>query len=193
MPDTGSQRSAPESDKHSVERRNGLRQFQANGRRALTGFDVRAVIEQPDAFMPRDGCRPGPCHLVIAVHQLQSRAQRADVIELDRRCKPGCHDCDLETPGATRPSQGLSEVARAATHHGGRAFVGKPARDYLGPASLEATDRVRRFELDAHGAAEVFQRLAAVQRRVEKNRVDHPTSRPDAGGVEARLLHNAAA
>jgi hypothetical protein len=38
-----------------------------------------------------------------------------------------------------------------------------------------------------------LQRLAAVQRSVEENRVDHLASRPDPGSVEARLLHDTAA
>jgi hypothetical protein len=73
-------------------------------------------------------------------------------------------------------------------------MAGEQARDDLGAAALEAADRVRRFELDAHRAPEVgLQRLAAVQRSVEKNRVDHPASRPDPGSVEARLEHDTAA
>lgn len=38
-----------------------------------------------------------------------------------------------------------------------------------------------------------LQRLAAVQRSVEKNRVDYWASRPDPTSVEARLLHGTAA
>lgn len=73
-------------------------------------------------------------------------------------------------------------------------MAGEQARDDLGAAGLEAADRVRRFELDAHHAPETgLQRLAAVQRSVEKNRVDHPASRPDPGSVQARLLHDTAA
>ena len=73
-------------------------------------------------------------------------------------------------------------------------MAGEQARDYLGTAGLEAADRVRRFELDAHRAPEAgLQRLAGVQRSVEKNRVDHPASRPDPSSVEARLLHDTAA
>jgi len=82
--------------------------------------------------------------------------------------------------------------ARAAARS--RAIAGEQARDDLGAAGLEAADRVRRFELDAHRASEAgLQRLAAVQRSAEKNRVDHPASRPDPGSVQARLLHGTAA
>jgi hypothetical protein len=88
----------------------------------------------------------------------------------------------------------LAKVARAGAHHGWRAIAGEQARDYLRAAGLEAADRVRRFELDAHRAAEVgLQRLAAVQRSVEKNRVYYPASRPDPSSVEARPLHDATA
>jgi len=72
--------------------------------------------------------------------------------------------------------------------------VDEQTRDHLGAAGLEAADRVRRFELDAHCAPEVgLQRLAAVQRSVEKYRVDYPASRPDPSSVEARILHDTAA
>jgi hypothetical protein len=101
---------------------------------------------------------------------------------------------DVEPPAATGPGEGLAKVARAGAHHGSRAIAGEQARDYLGAAGLEAADRVLRFELDAHRAPEVrLQRLAAVQRSVEKNRVDYPASRPDPSSVEARLLHDTAA
>jgi hypothetical protein len=69
-------------------------------------------------------------------------------------------------------------------------MAGEQARDDLGAAGLEAADRVRRFELDAHRAPEAgLQGLAPVQRSVEENRVDYPASRPDPGRVQARLLH----
>ncbi len=88
----------------------------------------------------------------------------------------------------------LGELRHGETIHGSRASAGEQARDDLGAAGLEAADRVRRFELDAHGAPEAgLQRLAAVQRSVGGNRVDHPASRPDPGRVQARLLHDTAA
>ena len=190
----GGQRPAAQSDQDGVERRRGVRQFQADGRRALAGLDVQAVFDQPDAVVPRDGRRPLASHLEVAVHQLQPGVQCADAIKLGRRRKAGCHDGDVEPPAATGPGEGLAKVARAGAHHGSRAIVGEQARDDLGAAGLEAADRVRRFELDAHRAPEAgLQRLAAVQRSVEKNRVDHPASRPDPGSVEARLLHDTAA
>jgi len=69
-------------------------------------------------------------------------------------------------------------------------MTGEQARDDLGAAGLEAAHRVRRLELDAHRASQAgLQRLAAVQRSVEKNRVDHPAGRPDPGHVQARLRH----
>ncbi len=194
MTHAGGQRPAPESDQDGVERRCGVHQFQADGRRALAGLDVQAVFDQPDAVAARDGRCPFARHLVVAVHQFQPGVQCADAIELGHSCEAGGHDGDVEPPAATGPGEGLAEVARAGADHGSRATVGEPARDYLGAAGLEAADRVRRFEFDAHLAPGTgLQRLAAVQRSVEKNRVDHPASRPDPGSVEARLLHGTAA
>ena len=190
----GGERPAAEGDQDGVERRRGVGQFQADGRRALAGLDVQAVFDQPDAVVPREGRRPLAGHLDVAVHQLQPGVQCADAVKLGRRREAGCHDGDLQPPAAAGPGQGLAEVARAGAHHGSRAIVGEQARDYLGAAGLEAADRVRRFELDAHRAPQAgLQRLAAVQRSVEKNRVDHPASRPDPGSVKARLLHGTAA
>ena len=194
MTHTGGQRPAAQGNQDGVERRHGARQFQADGRRALAGLDVGAVFDQPDAVVPREGRRPLASHVEVAVHQLQPGVQCADAIKLGRRREAGCHDGDLQPPAATGPGEGLAEVARAGAHHGSRAMAGEQARDDLGAAGLEAADRVRRFELDAHRAPEAgLQRLAPVQRSVEKNRVDHPASRPDPGSVEARLLHDTAA
>lgn len=194
MTHAGGQRPAAESDQDGVERRGGVHKFQADGRRALAGLDVQAVFDQPDAVVACDGRRPLASHLVVAVHQFQPGAQRADAIKLGPGREAGCHDGDVEPPAATGPGEGLAEVARARAHRGSRATVGELVRDDLGAAGLEAADRVRRFELDAHRAPEAgLQRLAAVQRSVEKDRVDHPAGRPDPSSVETRLLHGTAA
>jgi hypothetical protein len=194
MTDAGGQRPAAQSNQDGVERRHGIHQFQADGRRALAGLDVQAVFDQPDAVVPREVRGPLASHVEVAVHQLQPGVQCADAIKLGRRRKAGGHDGDVEPPAATGPSQGLAEVARAGAHHGPRAMAGQQARDDLGAASLEAADRIRRFELDAHRAPQArLQRLAAVQRGVEKNRIDNPASRPDPSSVQARLLHDTAA
>jgi hypothetical protein len=117
-----------------------------------------------------------------------------DALELGRGREAGCHDGDVEPSGAAGPGQGLAEVARAGAHHGLLAGLGEQARDQLGAAGLEAANRVRRLELDAHRAPEHgLQRLAAVQRGVEEHRVDLPASRPDPSRVEARQLHGSAA
>lgn len=194
MTHAGGQRPAAESDQDGVERLCGVRQFQADGRRALTGLDVRTVFDQPDAFVPRDGRRALASQLVVAVHQLQPGAQRADAVELGHGREAGRHDAHLDPPAATGPGEGLAEIARAGADRGSRAVAGQQVRDHLGAAALEAAHRVRRFELDAHRTPELgLQRLAAVQRGVEKDRVDHPASRPDPSSVETRLLHEAAA
>jgi len=115
-------------------------------------------------------------------------------IQLGRRRKAGCHDGDVEPPAATRPRERVAKVARTRAHDGSRAILGEQARDHLSAARLEAADRIRRLELDAHRAPDVaLQRLATVERSVEKNRVDYPTSRLDASSVEARILHGTAA
>jgi len=194
MTDTGGQRPSTESNKDGVERRHGVHQFQTDGRRALTGLDVQAVFDQPDAVVPRGSRRPLARHLDIAVHQLQSRVQCADAIKLGRGREAGCHHGDVEPPAATGPRQGLSKVARAGAHHGSRAVVGEQTCDDLSATGLKAADRIRRFELDAHHAPEVaLQCLAAIHRRIEKYRVDYSASRPDPSSVEARLLHDTAA
>jgi hypothetical protein len=191
---TGGQCAAAESNQDGVERRHGADQFQADGRRALAGFDVQAVFDQPDPVAQRQGRRPLERHLDVAVHQLQRGVQSADAIKLGRRGKAGCDDGDVEPPAATGPSEGLAKVARAGAHHGSRAVVCELASDDLGTAGLEAADGVRRFELDAHRAPENgFQRFAAVQRSVTKNRVDYGAGRSDPSSVEARLLHDTAA
>jgi hypothetical protein len=75
-----------------------------------------------------------------------------------------------------------------------RAMAGEQARDDLGTAGLEAAYRVGRFELDAHRAPQAgLQRLTPVPRSAEKNRVDHPASRPDPGRAQTRLRHDTAA
>ena len=166
----------------------GVHQLQADRRRALAGLQVQAVFDQPDAVVARDGHRPLAGQLEVAVHQLQLRAERADALELGRRREAGRHDLDVEPPAAGGPGEGLAEVARARAHRG----AGERARDQLGAAALEAADRVRRFELDAHRAPEGrLQRVAPVQRRVEEDRVDHPAGRADASEVEARFRHGA--
>jgi hypothetical protein len=190
----GGQRPAAEGDKDGVERRRGVGQLQADGRRALAGLDVQAVFDQPDAVVLRDGRRPLAGRVEVAVHQLQPGVQGADAVKLGRGREAGGHDGYLQPPAAAGPGQGLTEIARAGAHHGPRAAFGKQARDQLGAAALEAADRVRRFELDAHRAPEGgLQCLAAVQRSVQENRVDHPAGGPDPGGVETRLLHEASA
>ena len=60
MTHTGCQRPAAESNQDGVERRHGVHQFQADGRRALAGLDVQAVFDQPDAVVPRDSRRSLP-------------------------------------------------------------------------------------------------------------------------------------
>jgi hypothetical protein len=73
-------------------------------------------------------------------------------------------------------------------------MAGEQARDDLGAAGFEAADRVRRFKLDAHRAPQArFQRLAAVQRSIEKNRIYQLATRPDPGRVKPRLRHDTAA
>nr|WP_063775784.1 hypothetical protein [Streptomyces odonnellii] len=196
MPHTGGQRPAAEGDQDGVERRHGVHvhQFQADGCRALAGFDVEAVFEQPDAVVVGDRRRPLAGQLVVAVHEFELGTQCTDAVELGRGGEAGCHDGDVEPPGATGPGEGLAEVARAGAHHGLRAIVGEQADDQLGAAALETADRIRRFEFDAHRAPEAgLQRLTAVQRGVEKDRVDRPASRPDPSGVEARPVHDTAA
>ena len=194
MPDAGGQCPAAQSDQHGVERGHRVHQFQADGPRALAGLEIQAVFEQPDAVVARDGRRPLAGQLVVAVHQFQCGAQGADAIELGRGREAGGHDGDVEPAAAAGPGEGLAEVARAGAHHTARALVGEQARDQLGAAGLEAAHRVRRFEFDADRAAEAgLQCLAAVQRSVEKNGIDHPAGRPDPSSVEARLLHDTAA
>jgi hypothetical protein len=125
---------------------------------------------------------------MVAIYQLQLGAQCPDAIELDRGREAGRHDGDVELPAAARPGQGLAQVARAGAHHGVLSVVRELARDEFGAAALEAADRVRRFELDAHRAPERgLQRLAAVQGSAEKDGVDYPASRLDPSGIEARL------
>jgi hypothetical protein len=152
MTHTSGQRPAAQSNQDGVERRHGLHQFQADGRRTLAGLDVEAVFDQPDAVVARDGHRPLAGHVEVDLHQLQPGVQCADAIKLDRRSKAGCDDGDIDSPGATGPSESLAKVTRAGAHERRRASVGKKARDYLCAAGLEAADRVRGFELDAHRA-----------------------------------------
>jgi hypothetical protein len=142
----------------------------------------------------RDGRRPLAGHVEVAVDQLQPGAQCADAVKLGRRREAGCHDGDVEPPAATGPGEGLAKVARAGAHHGSCTAVGEQARDDLGATGLEAADRVRRFELNAHPAPQIgLKRLAAVQRSVEEERVDYPASRLDPGNVETRFQHDRAA
>jgi len=51
MPHTGGQCPAAESDQHGVERGHRVHQFQTDGRRALAGLEIQAVLEQPDAVV----------------------------------------------------------------------------------------------------------------------------------------------
>jgi len=74
-------------------------------------------------------------------------------------------------------------------------LFGEQARDDLCAAGLEAAHRVRGFKLDAHRAPEFgLQRLAAVQRGVQENRVNYPAGGSDHPScVEARPFHDTAA
>jgi hypothetical protein len=90
----------------------------------------------------------------------------------------------------TRPGERLAEIAGAGAYRGSPAAANEQTRHDLGSPALEAADRVRRFQLDAHPAAEfAFERGTAVQRGVEKNRVDHPARRMDPVEVQARPGH----
>ena len=147
--------------------------------------------DQPDAVVPRDGRRPLPSQVEVAVHQLQPGVQCADAVKLGRRGKAGCHDGDLQPPAATGPGQGLAQVARTGADRGSRAITGEQASATTSvPRALKLRTGFAVFQLDAHRAPPAgLQRLAAIQRSIEKNRVDHPASRPDPGRVQARLRH----
>ncbi|NYI91497.1 hypothetical protein HNR02_004820 [Amycolatopsis endophytica] len=137
--------------------------------------DVQAVFDQPDALPPGEGGRALTGRFDVAVDEVQGRAQRADAVEFDGRCGAGSHHGDLDPPAAAGPREGLAEVARAGARHGPRTGSGERARDEFGSMGLEAADRVRRFELDAHRAAQAWlQRFAPVERTVREHRIDHP-------------------
>ena len=121
--------------------------------------------------------RPLPGGVEVAVDQFEPGTEGMDAIELRGRSGTGGDDGDVETAPPARPCEGLAEVARARAHDVPGAEAG---RDQFGAAALEAAHRVGRLELDAHRATEIgLQRLAAVQRGVEVDRVDDPAGRLD--------------
>ena len=173
-------------------------EFQADRGRALAGLDVEAVLDQADAAFPRDGdgARPHgdgalPGQLEVPVDQLQFRPQGTDPSSLAGGRPSGM-------PPPSRPGRGVApDQARAwprlpALAHTTAARPCRASRvgDQLGAPGLEAAHRVRRLQLDTHRAPELtLQRVARVQRRVQEDRVDHPTSRTDPVQVQTRRGH----
>src|SRR4051794_6857210 len=190
MTHTGCQGAAAKSNQYGVERWRRVNELESDGRRALARLDVQAVFEEPNSVVLRDGSSPLTSQLVVTVHQFQPGAQCADAIELGRGREAGRNDRDVNSPTTARPRERLPEVARAGAHHRSRPALGELARHYLGTTALEAANRVRRLQLDAHRTPERgLQRLALIQRTVQKPRIDPPPSRADPIGVEARPLH----
>jgi hypothetical protein len=129
-------------------------------------------------------------HLDVPVHQDQLGPERADPVELGRGRRARCHHRHVQATATTRPSQRLTEVSGARADRGPYAGIREQGRHHLGPPALEAANRVGRFQLDAHRATEcAFQRLAAIQRSIEKHRVDHPARRPDSVEIQTRRGH----
>ena len=188
----GGHRAAAQRDQDGVEGGRRVGQFQADGRRALAGLDVEAVLDQPDAVVR--------CAMLAARSRAISKSPSTS-----SNSAPSARIRSSLAAGAQRDATTVTSRPRrrpdqarawprlpALAHTAARAaLVGQQARDELGAAGLEAAHRVRRLQLDTHRAAELgLQRVAAVQRSVEKDRVDVPAGRADPGEVETRREHD---
>ena len=166
MTHTSGQRPAAQSNQDGVERRHGLHQFQADGRRTLAGLDVEAVFDQPDAVVARDGHRPLAGHVEVDLHQLQPGVQCADAIKLDRRSKAGCDDGDIDSPGATGPSEPVSE-RRLATTSAPRALK---LRTGFAVSSLMLTAQPSSDSIDSQRYNGVSRKIASITPRAARIR-----------------------
>ena len=82
------------------------------------------------------------------------------------------------------------DAGQAVAEAGRGALVGQAAGDQFGTPALEAAHRVRGFQLDAYRAAIlVSQGIAPVQRRGQKDRIDHLAGRADPIKIEPGLDH----
>ena len=194
MTHTGGQCPAAESDQDGVERRHGVDQFQAYGAApSQVSMSRLSSTSRMPSFRAMAAARSRAISMSPSTNSnLASNARmRSSLAAGAKRDATTVTSSPRPRPDQARAWPRLPALAHTTARE---SVVGEQARDDLGAAGLEAADRVRRFELDAHRAPETgLQCLAAVQRRVEKNRVDYPASRPDPSDVEARLLHDTAA